>query len=491
MTGYRDIAEELVDLIHKDVLRDGDRLPSIRRATRTHRVNPGTVTRAYRDLEAQGLIESRPRSGYFVRRTRPKRLALPAQFRAGPRSTPVDVFDLVFEVFETVKRSTPVIHFGSPFLNPDLLPLAQLNRAGAAAARALRSSAILEDLSPGNPELRRLIALRYLSTGNIVSPDEIVVTCGALEAISLCLRAVTKRGDTVAIETPSFYAILQSLQWMGRRAAEITTDAQHGIDLDVLERAFKTGSIKACVVMPSFQNPVGSCMPEERRRALARLAERYKVPVIEDDAYAELYFGETRPRPIKSFDRAGWVLHCGSLSKCLAPGYRVGWAAAGRFTREVWERKVVSSFNTAAVCQDALTRFLRRGGFEQQLRHLRHSLSVRCHEMMRAVCAEFPSTSRMTRPQGGYMLWVELPESIDVMELHRRALAAGVSIAPGPIFSAQQRYQNCLRLNFGYPSTEQIRQGIHTLARLMKQPKPDGQPGLHRIRRLGFIRPKK
>lgn len=468
MTGYREIAEELLELIDKDVLRDGDRVPSIRRATRKHRVNPGTVARAYRDLEAQGLLESRPRSGYYVRKPSLQRLAEPATFTAGPRAVPVDVFDRVFEVFANIRQSSPLIHFGSPFLCPDLLPLAQLNRAGAAAARALTSAAILEDLSPGNPQLRRLIALRYLSSGNVVSPDEIVITCGALEAISLSLRAVTQRGDTVAIETPSFYAILQSLQWMGRRAAEITTDARHGIDLDVLERALRSGSIKACVVMPSFQNPVGSCMPEEHRRALARLAERYQIPVIEDDAYAELHFGKSRHRPIKSFDRAGWVLHCGSLSKCLAPGYRVGWAAAGRFARAVWERKVVSSFNTAAVCQDALARFLRQGGLEQHLRQVRQSLSLRCQEMTRAVSAEFPVGCRMSRPEGGYLVWVELPQGFDAMELHRRALEAGVSISPGPLFSARGSYQNCLRLNFGHPSPVQIRQGIHTLAQLLK-----------------------
>ncbi len=469
MTGYRDIAEELVVQIDRKVLRAGDRVPSVRDATRKHRVSPGTVIRAYRDLEAQGLLESHPRSGYFVRRATLKKLAEPTPFKAGPRSTPVDVFDLAFEVFETMRRPTTVVQFGSPFLTPELFPIEQMNRAGAAAARGLNTSAILEDLSPGNPELRRLIALRYLSSGCVVSPDEIVVTCGALEAISLCLRVVTQRGDTVAIETPSFYAFLQSLEWMGRRAMEITTDPRQGIDLEALECALKTGSIKACIVMPSFLNPVGSCMPEERRRALARLAERYEVPVIEDDVYAELYFGESRPRPVKSFDRAGWVLHCGSFSKCLAPGYRIGWAAAGRYTREVWRRKILSSLTTAAVCQDALVRFLRQGGFEQHLRRLRRALSVRCQEMMRAVCTEFPATCRMTRPDGGYMLWIELPEPFDAMELHRLALEAGVSLAPGPIFSPQRRYRNCLRLNFGFPSNAQIRQGIHTLARLLPE----------------------
>jgi len=474
MARYRDIANELFEQIDKKVLCAGDRLPSIRAATRRHRVNPGTVIRAYRELEARGLIESRPRSGYFVRPPAERQLSQPTRFKAVPRSVAVQVIDLVFEVFETTKRATPVIQFGAPFMNPELFPLAQVNRAGAAAARRLVSSPIVQDLSPGSAELRRLIALRYLSSGCVVSPDELVITCGAFEAIALSLRVVTRPGDTVAIETPSFYAILQTIQQIGLNVAEIATDPATGVDLNALEHALKTGSIKACVVMPSFQNPVGSCMPDERRKVLAGLAERYKVPVIEDDVYAELHFGAHRPRPVKAFDRSGWVLHCGSFSKSLAPGYRIGWAAAGRFTRALWQQKVISSFNTAPICQETLVGFLRRGGFERHLRQLRRSLSARCREMLRAVSAEFPTNCRMSRPDGGYMLWIELPQSVDVMQLHRRALAAGVSIAPGPMFSARRGYRNCLRLSFGYASTAQIREGIHTLGRLVRSASMEG-----------------
>src|ERR1700692_3064322 len=192
-------------------------------------------------------------------------------------------------------KQRALVQFGSAFVNPELFPV-DMNRAGASAARGLKPAATLEYLPPGSAELRRVIALRYLDSGHIVGPDDIVITTGALEAIFLCLRAVTRSGDTVAIETPTFYATLQMLEWMGLRAAEIATDPHTGIDLDALKLAFASGSVKACVVIPTFQNPLGSCMPEEHKRALARLAERYRVPVIEDAAYAELYFGATRPR---------------------------------------------------------------------------------------------------------------------------------------------------------------------------------------------------
>lgn len=476
MHRFQEIADELATLIDKRLLRVGDRVPSVRSATHKHHVSPGTVIRAYQDLEARGLIESRARSGYFVCGRGPKRLAEPTQFKAIRNSTPVDVNDLIFDVFEAIKEGA-VIQFGSAFINPELFPI-EMSRAGAAAARALKPAAIFEDLPPGNPELRRLIALRYLDIGSVVAADGIVITTGALEAISLCLRAVTRPGDTVAIETPTFFPILQMLEWMGLRATEIATDSRKGINLESLERALEKGSIRACVVIPAYQNPLGASMPEERKRALARLAERYKVPVIEDAAYAELYFGVNRLRSVKSFDRGGWVLHCGSFSKCLAPGYRIGWAAPGRYMREVWESKLMSSLTTAPVCQEAIVRYLKRGGFEQHLRRLRQTLSVRCQEMMRAVSDEFPSDCRMTRPDGGYMLWVEMPESVDVLELYRRALTAGVSIAPGPVFSAQRNYGNFMRLNFGHPTVAQIRRGVSILARLIHSTAANGPPAL-------------
>jgi DNA-binding transcriptional MocR family regulator len=474
MTRYQTIANELASMIAKGLLRAGDRVPSVRSTMRKHRVNPGTVLRAYRDLEAQGLIESRPRSGYFVRSSGVKRLAEPKQSKVTRRSGAVLVSELIFEVFETMKQRA-LVQFGSAFVNPELFPV-EMNRAGASAARGLKPAATLEYLPPGSAELRRLIALRYLDSGHIVGPDDIVITTGALEAIFLCLRAVTRSGDTVAIETPTFYATLQMLEWMGLRAAEIATDPRTGIDLDALKLAFASGSVKACVVIPTFQNPLGSCMPDEHKRALARLAERYRVPVIEDAAYAELYFGATRPRSVKSFDRAGWVLHCGSLSKCVAPGYRIGWAAPGRFTRAVWESKIMSSLTTAPVCQEALVRYLKRGGFEQHLRRLRQALSEGCREMLNAVSSEFPTDCRMTRPDGGYMLWVELPKTVDALTLHRLAQTAGVSIAPGPIFSAQRKYPNCIRLNFGHASIPQIRQGVSILAQLVKSTAGAGKP---------------
>lgn len=464
MTQYQKIADELTALIEKGVLRPGERVPSVRRASRQHGVNPGTVLHAYAQLEARGLIEARPQSGFYVRA---RRLA-PEPATSTPRSrvTDVDVSSLVFQVLDQIKHCETV-PLGSAFPSPELFPLEKLNRTAAAVARRQGSWVSIADLPPGNAELRRQIALRYLESGCVVSSEDIVITCGAMEAINLCLQAVARPGDTIAIESPTFYATLQAIERMNLRAIEIATDPREGIVLDALQAALRKHPIKACLLITTFQNPLGSLMPDAHKQALMRLLASHRVPLIEDDVYAELYFGTIRPRPAKAFDREGLVLHCGSFAKCLAPGYRIGWTVPGRYRTAVERLKFMTTLSTASLPQAAITEYLKHGGFEGHLRRLRQALGAQCHEMMRAVCQYFPPACRMTRPEGGYMLWIELPKSVDALRLHQLALAEGISVAPGPIFSAQRKYRNYVRLNFGYPWSARLERAVRTLGRLV------------------------
>jgi DNA-binding transcriptional MocR family regulator len=465
---YRQIAEELAALIDKGVLRPGERIPSVRRASQQHGVNPGTVMHAYEQLEARGLIEARPQSGFYVRA---KHLGFaPEPVASSPRLrvTDVDVSDLIFQVLDEIKHPETV-PLGSAFPSPELFPLEKLNRTAASVARRLSRWASVADLPPGNAELRRQIALRYLESGCAISPEEIVVTCGAMEAINLCLQAVARPGDTIAIESPTFYSTLQALERMELRAIEIATHPREGIALDSLEAALRAHPIKACIFITTFQNPIGSLMPDANKRALVRLLATHDVPLIEDDVYAELYFGETRPRPAKAFDRKGLVLHCGSFAKCLAPGYRIGWTAPGRYRVPVERLKFMTTLSTASLPQVAIADYLKHGGLERHLRRLRQTLGAQCRDMMRAVNQYFPSGCRMTRPEGGYMLWVELPKSVDALRLHQLALMEGISIAPGPIFSGQRKYRNYVRLNFGYPWSPRVESAVRTVGYLATQ----------------------
>jgi DNA-binding transcriptional MocR family regulator len=336
----------------------------------------------------------------------------------------------------------------------------------AASAKSLDPWSTVDDLTPGSAALRRQIALRYLAEGIQSPAEDIVVTNGALEALNLCLAAVTRPGDAVIVESPTFYAALQALERRGLRAIEVPTHPGEGIDLDALAQAIAAHRPTACWLMTTFQNPLGSLMPDAKKKALVELLARHQLPLIEDDVYAELYFGERRPPPAKAFDSQGLVLHCSSFSKCLAPGYRIGWASAGRFARKVAREKLSATLATSAPAQLALAGYLEKGGLDKHLRKLRQTLALQQATFAQAVGHYFPEGTRATRPLGGYFLWVELPPQANALDIHRKALALGISVAPGPIFSATRAFGHCLRLNYGHTWDALSEQAMQTLGRL-------------------------
>jgi DNA-binding transcriptional MocR family regulator len=389
----------------------------------------------------------------------------PRTARVSTGTRTVDVADLVFGILEST-RNRAVVPLGSAFPSPLLFPLPALARLLGAVARKLDPWMTVADLPPGSWELRRQIVKRYLGCGVRLDVEDIVITSGAAEALNLCLQAVTQPGDIVAVESPTFYGCLQALQRQGVRALEIPTHPRDGVDLDQLERALDKHRVKACWFMTSLSNPLGCSMPEARKQVLVELLARRAIPLIEDDVYAELYFGSQAPRPAKAFDRSGLVLHCGSFAKCLAPGYRVGWAAPGRFTRELARLKFINSISTNIPAQEALAAYLAKGGYEFHLRRLRQALQSQQNRMLEAIARYFPDRVRVTRPQGGYFLWLELPAGTDALALQKRATELGISIAPGPLFSANRRFGNCLRLNCGHPWSPQLDEALRTLGQL-------------------------
>ena len=465
MKRYEVLAEEIAGMITNNVLLPGERIASVRQQHVRRGVSPSTVFQAYYLLEARGLIVARPRSGYYVA---PRRAALAPEPEASrPRgdSTRVDVSDLVFEVLGAA-GARDIVPFGSAFPSPLLFPLPRLARAVAASMRRLDPWSTVTDLPLGNAELRRQIALRYQLDGVQVGSDEIVVTNGALEALNLCLQAVTRPGDTVLIESPSFYAGLQALERLDLKAIEIATSPRDGIDLAALAEVLARHRPKACWLMTSFQNPLGSLMPPEKKRALVDLLAEHDVPLIEDDVYGELYFGAQRPALSKRYDSKGLVMHCSSFSKCLAPGFRVGWAAPGRYTRAVERLRLTTSLAAALPSQLALAEYLGQGSYERHLRQLRLALAAQQHTMLQAIALHFPAGTRVTRPQGGYFVWIELAAGVDALALHRSALAHGISIAPGPMFSANRGFNHCIRLNYGHLWDASHEAAIATLGRL-------------------------
>ncbi|MEY5097783.1 MAG: hypothetical protein RJA36_502 [Pseudomonadota bacterium] len=461
---YERLAAELADGIEAGRLRPDSRLPSVRATCRDRQVSPATVFQAYALLEARGLVQARARSGFFVCEPGPARQP-PAAAVPRHEARPVAVSELAFELLGST-RDAEVVPLGSAFPAPGLFPFAELARCGARAMRRLSPEQITGALTAGDEELRQALLHRYALHGVPVRADELVVTNGAMEALNLCLQAVTQPGDVVVIESPTFYAGLQALERLHLRAVEVATDPRDGVDLDALEALLRRERVAACWFMGSFQNPLGALLPVERKRALAALLARHGVPLIEDDVYGELHAGMRRPPPVKAFDEAGLVLHCSSFSKCLAPGYRVGWAAAGRFGPVVERLKMMSSISTSLPAQRALAEYLRQGGYERHLRQLRAALAGQMQRTQRQIARFFPAATRVTQPAGGYFLWIELPPEVDALALHHEALKRRISSAPGVLFSADRRFTHHLRLNTGHPGDARVDMALRILGEL-------------------------
>jgi DNA-binding transcriptional MocR family regulator len=464
---YQQLANDLSALIRAGALKPGDRVPSVRETSRERGMSPATVIHAYELLEGRGFIETRPRSGYYVGNHWSTPAPQPRTSRPSPRTALLDVSELVFEVLESL-RNRELVSMGSAFPSPTLFPLPRLAALLGASARQMNPWSTVEDLPCGSAELRRQISRRYLRAGATVSPDEIIVTSGALEALNLALQSLTRPGDLIAIESPAFYGCLQAVEALGLKAIEIPTHPAQGVDLAYLAGILDKHPVRACWFMTSFQNPLGARMPDEARRELVELLQARAVPLIEDDVYAELYFGTRRPQSTKAFDHKGLVLNCGSFSKCLAPGYRIGWVAAGRFAKTVGRRKVMSSLSTNVPAQEAIARYLQQGGYDRHLGALRRTLAAQQKAALRALRAHLPPGFTVTQPEGGYFLWLELPDHVDAIEVHHKALEHGFSIAPGPIFSARREFTHCVRLNYGHEWTAASERAIKALASIVR-----------------------
>ncbi|TFH88759.1 PLP-dependent aminotransferase family protein [Billgrantia azerbaijanica] len=469
MKRYEQFADEIATLIREGVLAPGERIPSVRQASRHYGISPSTVFQAYYLLENQGLITARARSGYFVREHARRLMDEPRISIQQADPAEVEVSELVFSVLDSLQDASTV-PFGSAFPSPELFPLSRLASSMARGLRELAPGEVIADMTTGHPDLRRQIALRYMLGGIQLPMDELVITNGAMEALNLGLQCVTQPGDLVAIEAPAFYASLQVLERLELKAVEIPVHPREGIDLDILEERLAKLPIKACWFMSHLQNPLGTSLSEERKGALYTLLKRHRVPMLEDDAYAELYFGSQPPKPVKWFDDKGLVMHCGSFSKCLAPGYRVGWVAGGRYAPAISRLKLMTTISPSIPAQAAIADYLQHGGYDRHLRKLRHALEAQQAAMLASADRHFPAGTRLTRPGGGYFLWAEFPERVDSLRLFRMALDQGVSLAPGPIFSATQGFRHCVRLSYGHPWTARSERAMETLGQLLALP---------------------
>lgn len=464
-------------MISEGMLQAGDRIFSVRQASQTYQVSISTVIKAYDLLEQEGVIACLPQSGYFVAHHMPRlsgRSAGAAPQTGATLQEPhaqrnatgaMSRVDIVMSTLRAI-REFGIIPLGSPFPDPQLFPIKKIQHYEKSLAETHHDWGVLTDLPPGNPGLRQAIARRYLEFGMDIPPQEVVITHGATEGIQLCLQAVARPGDNIAIETPGYYALAHAVERLGMKPIEIATDPQQGMRLDALQAVCDNVAIKAVLLTSNFQNPLGALMPECNKSSLTQFLAERQIPLIEDDVYQELYFDSAPPKPLKFYDQAGLVLHCGSFSKSLAPGYRVGWVSAGRYQAALEQLMFLNSIAIASAPQIAISKWMRRAQHAQHLRQLRHTLKSNAILMRNCVEASFPTGTWISNPRGGYVLWLKLPGNSDALKLYHIALSQGISIAPGPVFSRNMGLTQYLRLNFSHPWTPVMEQAVRKLGEL-------------------------
>lgn len=464
---YLRIADTIEQQIMSQVLKIGDKLPSVRLLSKHHDISVSTVLQAYYHLEGKGLVESRPQSGYYVR-FNPSRFPQKIE-----KSNPLQIVKsknveaIIGEVYDDFSQQG-ITRFSLSVPAPEILPLARLNKSMIQALRELPANGTQYEQVQGNDLLRRQIARWSMQWDGNLKAADIITTAGCMNAISYCLMAITKPGDTIAVESPVYFGTLRFAQSIGLKVLELPTDPDTGVDPDDVKKALQQHNIKACFFVTNFSNPLGYCMPDEQKETLVKLLSKHGVPLIEDDLYGDVYFGKKRPKSCKSFDEEGNVLWCSSVSKTLAPGYRVGWVAPGKYIDKVKRLKLYHSITSPTAQQAAIGSFLATGRYEHHLRKLRQTLHANSLKFTQAIGEYFPAGIKMTNPQGGFILWIELDKKVDTYQLYQEAMLHKISIAPGTMFTLQDRYQNCMRLSYGMQWTPEVERALKKLGGMVK-----------------------
>ena len=458
---YSQVADQLQGLIRDGVYREGDRLPGVRALSRQFGVSISTVLQAHQTLEARGYLQARERSGYFVRLPA-REVPEPSMSEQRSQPLPVSAREMALDLCADEKKR--MVPLASAIPHPDYLPLRQIQQSTIWAAR--RGLETLDYAFPGKEAFRRQIAQRMATLGVSIAPDEVLVTNGAQEAIILALRAITQPGDIVAVESPSFPGILQALEVVGLRVIEVPTHPSDGLSLEGLQMALEQWPLKACVVVPNHSNPMGARMTDERKQQLVAMLAAANVPLVEDDIYGDLFHTGERPRPAKAFDRADNVIYCSSFSKTISPGLRLGWMIPGRHMASARQHKYFVNLATSTIPQLAVAHYLEQGGYDRYLRGARQHYRDSIERLRSVVARSFPEGTAVSRPQGGFVLWVQLPDGVSGTEVYRRAREEQINVAPGLMFSTTNKFENCLRLNGGNPWTERLETAVIRLGSL-------------------------
>jgi DNA-binding transcriptional MocR family regulator len=464
---YEEIAKEIISQVELGIYKPGDRIPSLRKISQVKRISINTAKEAYYLLEDRRVIEVRPQSGYFIKHKWPKPPQQIKFIKNDINPTQVTTSELLQMVSKDL-ANRDLIQLGVIDINNTILPVKKLNNLLSSQIRKYDSISVSSIQVIGLERLRVQIAKMYAEIGCNFDPDDVYITSGCTEGIILSLLAICKPGHTIAVEMPVFASLLQIIEKLDHKIIGIPSDPESGVSIETLEYALNNNKIDAFISIPNFNNPLGSVLSSERKEKLVRMLSKYDIPIIEDDIYGDLSFSDNRPDVLKAHDKTGNVILCSSVTKTLAPGYRIGWVIPGKY-KEQFESVKIMAHNTASTpIQLVLAEFLENGGYERYLRKIRKIYAVNMAKMAEALGKFFPAGTHVTHPKGGFFLWVEMPENVDSVKLYTEALKEGITIMPGPLFSTSNKFRNCIRLNTAYWSPK-IEEAIKSLGKLVHQ----------------------
>ena len=465
---YVALADEIQENIMTGQFRPGEKLPSLRKLHNQLGLSVSTIHQAYIELEKRGRVEAREKSGFYVRALLKNPLPSPRkdQEKAAPSRVKINA---LAETILSDLQSENMLQLGAAVASREFMPVKQLSRImKSMSVDELGTSIATYDPCIGNTDLRHALAKQMLGNACKVFPNDIITTNGCLEAVSLCLRAVADPGDTILVESPVFHCFLQLIEDLNMYVLELPGCPDQGMDPDAFEAIVSSNDIKACLLNTNFQNPLGSVLSPEGKKAVLKIANSRGLPIIEDDIYGDLYYGDKRPATFKSMDTSGSVLYCSSFSKTLAPGLRAGWTIPGKYREKVIRLKLNTQLSCPGISHRVAARFMETGAYDRHLRRLRNQVKNQASALAIAISNHFPKDTRLTFPRGGMMIWIELNKAIDTMTIYQRARTHNVSIMPGRICSSSDRYNHCLRLNCGIKWGPELEKGVALLGRLIR-----------------------
>ncbi|GLX81435.1 aminotransferase-like domain-containing protein [Thalassotalea eurytherma] len=459
---YLQLSYQIEQQIDENLILPSEKLPSIRTIMASHGVAKNTVISALNDLEKKGIIFAKAKVGFFVSPRRNTQHQLPNQHFPNLESQAVSLTDIFYDVMNKEAAFDIVPNDSTALPSQHLISLNKHIRRAYRQQIPFRSSHY--DTPKGHVTLREQLSHRYRLRGINIDVESFCITSGCQHSLMLALMATCKQGDTVAVETPTFYGSLLLLEQLKLNVVEVSSHPVTGLDIEHLTQALEKTQITACIVTPNFATPTGSLMPEDNKNRLLSLANDCDFAVIEDDIYGEISFADPTSS-LLSFDTQERVIVCSSMSKALSKDIRIGWIIGSRWQKQIEQLKLTSILACSSSIQSGVAEFMASGDYRKHINYTQHTLQQQMLTLTQLLTDYWPSCTRFTKPLGGISLWVELAHPINSLAIYHKLLKDNIVITPGLLFSHRSNYQHCIRLSFQHAFNKKRVEAIKTIGK--------------------------